>query len=300
MPDELMSSRVRHIMIAVCILLAAWPAGKSRAGWQQDMVCQGSSGGGCPGSPAPTVPSRSEWISNEPVEAPDSGSQWRPIDPLEAERAQKRKETQDKLIQANWVSVSSLGSVSVPGTSISIAPGSNFFNTAPSAAHSFTAPIARAAMKGTPIPEDALLRAVALLAAADAQPQGPLADEEIAFLASQAALALEGAPLQVIVSKPGGADAAKAAKAVRPIVVELGHHRADLERAIATLDQTLKAFSALKKEQDADGIDPPRNIEKHRTLADAYEKASAQAVAARQQLADDDQKVESIIGQIKH
>jgi hypothetical protein len=307
MPDELMLSRAWPIMIvSACILFAAWPAGKSWAGWQQDMVCQGSSGGGCPGGPAPTVPNRRERFSSDPADSPDNANQWRPIDPLEAERAQRRKEAQDKLIQANWVSVSSMSTVSVPGTSVSVAPGSKFFGTVPSDPRNFTAPIARVAMKGTPIPDAALLRAVTILAAAKARLQDPaldakpLADEEIAFLAGQAALAMEGAPLQIIVSRTGGAGAAQAAKAIRPIVVSLGRHRADLEGAITTSSQTLKAYGKLKQEQDAQGVDLPRNLQKHGALAETYEKASGQAVAARRQLVDENLKIESIIEHIKN
>ena len=82
--------------------------------------------------------------------------------------------------------------------------------------------------------------------------------------------------------------------------MNLGRHRADLEDAITTSSQTLKAYDKLKQEQDAQGIDPPRNLEKHGALAETYEKASGQAVAARQQLIDENLKIENIIEHIKN
>gem|GEM_PF-6585079 len=117
----------------------------------------------------------------------------------------------------------------------------------------------------------------------------------MAFLASQAALALEGAPLQVIVSGGNAVDAARAAEALRPIIAQLGQHQTTLQRASAARAQTLKAYSALKKEQDADGIDPQRNIKKHSALAETYEQTSKQASAAKKELEHDKQQVEYVI-----
>jgi hypothetical protein len=298
MPNELMLSRMRHILVAsTCILFATWPVFESWAGWQRDMVMQGWT--------PPTAPRRSESRSAASSANRNESS---PIDSIRAERIYEREVAEakrehaekDKLIQKNWVPVSPTDTVIVPGNTVSIAPGSHDFNTVPSNPGSFTAPIAHVAMKGTPIPKEALRRAVAILAAAEAQLQGPSGGnpptgEEIAFLASQAALALEGAPLQVIVSEHGAVGPPHAADTIRPIIEDLGQQQAVLERAITTLSQTLKANDELKKEQDADGNDPPRNIEKHRALTETYDRATGQAKAARKRLDDDNRRVRSMV-----
>jgi hypothetical protein len=210
--------------------------------------------------------------------------------------AKRQHAEDDKLVQKNWVPVSPTDTVILPSNTVGIAPGSHDFNTVPSNPGSLTAPIARVAMKGTPIPKEALRRAVAILAAVEAQLQGSSggnlpASEEIAFLASQAALALEGAPLQVIVSEHDPIGPPRSLDAIRPIVEDLGRQQATLDHASTTRIQTLKAYEELKKERVADDIDPPRNIEKHQALVETYNKATAQARAAKTKLDDDNRQV---------
>src|SRR6185312_15750492 len=145
MPDELMFVRARRILMAsACLLLAPWPTGESWAGWQRDMVC----GIPCPPQ-SPTIPRRPP-ANSSPDNRDDSTSKWSPPDPAAEAKRREYKEAQDKLIQKNWVPVSSMDTVSAPVSPVSISPGSHDFNTVPSNPTGLTAPIGRAA-NGTPI-----------------------------------------------------------------------------------------------------------------------------------------------------
>jgi len=292
-PDKLMVARARRILLAsICVLSAAWPAAESGAQWQKNMVCPQC------GIPAPQVPARPPRYQNDGTDdRNNTPSEEHHIDHA-AEQA--REEAKIKLIQKKWIPISptsAAGAVTIPqGNPVSVAPGTRFFNTVPSDSDRFTAPVAHAVMAGTPIPVEALRRAVAILAAAEAELQRTdNENEETAFLASQAAAAMEGAPLKVLVNDVNGPATARAAEAIRPIIAELGQHQAALQHALATNTEARKAYAELKKERDADDIDPPQNVAKHRALIETYMNAKKQAAEAKQQLKDDTLKIATVI-----
>jgi len=296
--SELKAWRTPRILVAsACALFATLLSWDARAGWQQDMVC----GVPCPPS-APPVPQRAP---NPPDDAADeqdrAGTRWRPLDPVAEAKRQEYRDAQDRLIQRNWVPISAMDIVSDPSGAVTVSQGSHLFNILPSDPISLTAPIA-AVVNGTAIPTEALRRAVTILAAMQARLQGGLGgDEDAAFLASQAALALEGAPLRVKVSDAVGMNAAEiaaAAETLRPILVQLARHEADRKAAIAVKERTFEAYGELKKERTADDIDPPRNIEKHHALVVTYVKAKDEAGEAEKRVKEDAGKVAAVVATI--
>lgn len=294
-----------HILVvSIFILFAVWAAGDCRAQDAGSIINAMRSLRGMEQRGGATQAPRRGPSSNNGREA--SGTELPHVPSAKERREQEREEAQnrlhreerDRLVQKNWVQVSPTDSVEVQGNSVPITPGTHFFNMVPSDPGSLMAPTARVAMKGTPIPQESLRRAVAILAAATARLQGT-SPEEISFLSQQAAFALEGAPLQVIVSPAVGPATIKAAEDLRPVIEDIGQQEAIRERANATRNRTLKDYAEFKKGEGAAGADPMRNFQKHQTLSDNYDKASGQASAAKEQMGRDTLQVTIIIERLK-
>jgi hypothetical protein len=296
------------LAVSIFILFAAWAPGDCRAQDAGSIINTMRSLRNMDQRGGATQAPRRGPSSNNGGDGSTSGTELPHVPSAKERREQERQEAQnrlhreerDRLVQKNWVQVSPTDSVVLPGKSVPITPGTHFFNTLPSDPGSLTAPIAHAAMNGTPIPRESLRRTVVILAAAMARLQGTSpSDEEISFLSQQAAFALEGAPLQVIVSPAAGLEAIKAAEDLRPVIEDIGQQEAIRERANATRNRTLKDYAEFKKGEGAAGADPMRNFQKHQTLSDNYDKASGQASAAKEQLGHDTLEVTIIIERLK-
>jgi hypothetical protein len=245
-------------------------------------------------SPPPAAPRNNGRVSGNGGNAEDNNVQSSPPSRAEERRSLRSKEAMDKRIQKAWMPISRMDDVTIPRNTISIAPGTRFFNRVPSN-QNLTAPLAGVAMNGTTIPRKALRRAIAILAVATKQLEATSnqSNEEISFLAGQAAAALDGGPLQVIVNE--AEIPAQTEDSFQPILSDIGRQQAERQEAAEVRKETLKEFEALKKEQDADGIDPPLNFKKHQTLADTFVKTEEKAGEARDNLEEDNKKVVALL-----
>jgi hypothetical protein len=302
MPRQLIFQLTHRLMLlTTCLFTAAFPAthASAQGGWQRQMVCGDRTDGGCGGS-VPVVPRRAPiWNNNTappppPVPREPSAREIRERE-KQAALDKAQREARDQALRRSWVPVSSSDSVSEPGKIVTIAPDNHLFYTVPSDPIGLIAPVAHA-MDGSPVPTEGLRRAVAILMAARAQLQKPDAsNEELSFLGQQAALALEGAPLQVEVNEADAPGAAGTAEELRPLFEEMGRQEAVRESSETTKKQALGEYEQLKKQQGSDGTDSPANMQMHHTLAQTYQKASASASAAKEKLGDDGVQIRIII-----
>lgn len=293
MSDPLKAGRARRLAVAVWVLVAALPASHAWGGWQRDLVCRGSTIGNCGDGSTPTVPDRPGRNPNPRTESPSDKP--RALSAAEERRIASERAADEKRLQEDWLPITA-GAVEMPGNTVSIAPGSRMFNIPPSDPASLTAPIAGVAMKGTPIPEQALRRAATILAFVKVQADSGSSQggEEQAFLASQAALAMEGAPLQIIVAETSERSARRAAEALRPVLADLAQDHTNLDQGLAARKDTIKAYASWKAAPRPESA-IAETLKRHEELASAYDQASDKIRKARAKRQKDGEKVEQAV-----
>lgn len=230
-----------------------------------------------PSDPSP----RSQRPSSRERPVQHAGSQestWRPPDPKEAARMEKMKTEQLHQLQGHWLSVANQAKVIVPVRAVVTSPGSRNFGINPSDPVSFTAPLGL--FRGTKVPTESLRRTLAILNATKSTSEHAVSPEDAAFLAGQAMLAMEGAPLQVIV-EPASSPQADAAEAMRPVLEETGKQQAELERAEQTRHEAALEYTALEKKEAS-----PQNAARKEELLAVFRRTSIQIDDAKKKLAE--------------
>lgn len=211
---------------------------------------------------------------------------WHPLDPAEERLREEHRKEKIRLLQSNWVPLASLGDVVVPRGIPPISYGNPGLGFRPSDPVGMIAPLGQV-MSGTSVPTDAMGRAVAILAtiqnipADDPNPShSTWGDAEAAFLAQQAALAMEGAPLEVIVGTGHAPPAVSASETLRPALVQLGRQQeklAEAEHKRAVAYRELKALPA--------GGDSKESAAKREQITARFKKASTEAKDAKDHIA---------------
>jgi hypothetical protein len=171
--------------------------------------------------------------------------------------------------------------VAAPSTTINVVNNTRIFNTVPSNPTNLVVPVARAVMNGAPGTSECMRRSLAILRAAQ---RSGLSDEDRAFLAGQAALAMEGAPLQVIVGE-SGEDVRQ--EELKPVISDMGKQ---LRRMDAATQNRQAAIKQLVQSRDGFSRGPER-----KQANAAYAQATRERKEAWKQLETDRQQVEIII-----
>lgn len=227
----------------------------------------------------------------EPRERPaEPVNVFHPTDPAELRREEKLRAEKTQRLQSHWIPTDTTADVTVPTTTVAIGAGAATFGLRPSDPVGMAAPLGQvAAMNGTNVAPEALRRSVAILAVIKTIPpddpdprRTKWRDEEAAFLAEQAALAMEGAPLQVIVAPDNGQPRQESADTIRSAVADLGQQQARMEKAgreRAAAYGELTSVSA--------GSDEEMKQKRERVMA-RFKKTSEEKRQARQQAGADE------------
>ncbi len=227
------------------------------------------------------------------MEQPSRPTAPRPPDPAEEQRRLQDLANRVERVRARWLPLSTEATVTQRTTAVSIAPDSGFFGYGRSGAGLLSAPLARIGTTATSIGNESLRRGFAILQAA----KSAGTPEEAAFLASQAGLAMEGAPLQVIVSPPIVADsgAARAAQALRPLIDKLGEEQIAVDEAKSEIVEVVKEYNQLRSEEQQGLGDPAVREERRKELSAAYTRATQNRREAEQRRAQIEMRVEIIV-----
>lgn len=227
-----------------------------------------------------------EWLQRpntrqEPAPNPQP-AQISPEEAAREEKAQKKYEQSlAKKVQSSWIPVSPTAAVTEPSRWVPVSPGNRSLGIRPSDPKGFLAPLGKA-MDGSPEAQEDLRRSVAILAAAAQSGPQPGEDmryagsaEDMAFLAGQAALAMEGAPLEVIVG-PSNIQPGQQA-AIDHAMKDIGVQKAVLDQAGQDRDAAIKQYMDLKKSGSPEQIaaEKPGIIAKLRKASQAIEQAKS-------------------------
>ncbi len=205
-----------------------------------------------------------------------------------AAREQERQAGRRNL-RANLIRLSTQFEVREAKPGITVRPGTGFFGVPSGPEVTLTESLGTVRTPGSRIPLENLQRAAAILRyAADAR------GEDASFLAGQAALAMDGAPLEVEVM-PGAAELTpEQVTVLAGLVEEGGRLREELEAATATRrdsERNLTRLGALLKDNAADKAELGRQI---RAEYVRYQAAYQQEDYARAGIAENEKKLRKL------
>ena len=289
---------MRTLALIVAFLL---PAAAARAGWQRDMVCQGSCGGGC--GACPTFRERGESAAER---AAEREAEMR----AEAEaRARRLREARHRQNRATYQLRVAFTADQLSGVSKDIDSQLAHTETlAPSGdlllSQSEPSPFPERILAGkvggikTPasaLSTEALRRGGALLAAAAS---GGLSGEDRAYLAQQAALAMDGSPLAVVVPDTGaGAPSLDAEKTREQVAAaqELDAAKNETDAAVASRIKTEFELANVKSDLAAGRGDAAALAREKDRLSSAYQDAMKAEASAQTKEAAVAKKVTIIV-----
>jgi len=256
------------LLCGTFLALASWDIGY--ADWRDVPTVKGVCVRGCD-SPPPPSRIYKDMPSERPIKEPVYGPS-----PAEVKEGQARVERANRVKQElknNILRLTSPVSVVMPVSSVVVQPGTSFFNIQAGTETILAAPLAGVKTPGSKVPIENLQRAAAILASLTSA-MGNMTDEDASFLAGQAAFAMDGAPLQVLVAIP---------VTLRPEDKEQARQLAQLTEGIQKESRELEASLAartevekrLKQKKDADYTEYRQAIEREqKARANIAEKES--------------------------
>jgi hypothetical protein len=211
-----------------------------------------------------------------------------PTDPKEAEKRVKEENDKIHQMQKNWLSIEVPSQVDIPSRPIEFSFGTKGFGQKVSDPAGLVGPLGKIAMQGTTISPEALRRTTAILAVVQKSVatagNSEANNEEAAFLAGQAALAMEGAPLQVIVegrSLPAPAVGLNLMQKTR----ELWQQQRELERANAARVSEYAALKGIDGDVEGGRITAEQAAPKREEIKARFKKATEDTQIAQAHVA---------------
>jgi len=205
-----------------------------------------------------------------------------------AAREQERRAGR-QILRANLIRLSAPFDVNEEKPKLTVRPGTGLFGQPSGPEVTLTESLGTVRTPGSQIPLESLQRAAAIL-----QYAAGAKGEEASFLAGQAALAMDGAPLEVDVRPGAGALSPEQVTELAGLVEEGSRLREELDAATATRldsERNLTRLGALLKEDAADKAELNQQLPVEYAR---YQLAYHQEDAARDGLAENEKKVRKL------